>query len=770
MRIVSWHVDGFGILKDYDENKLGDGITLISGDNETGKSTLLGFLRAMLFGFPKKSTRARQYAPLRGGGHGGHVVISDDEGRAWTIERYADRKDRLSVTDAAGGIADEAQLRRLLGGADEKLFNSVFAFDLGELTGFESLDAAGVRERIFAAGVTGAGRSARQAMDELSKRADSLLKQRAGQAVINSLVRDLDAVDERLRAARERDQRYGALVPLLDEKTGVLEQISPELDRVRQRKARFDALVQSRPEWVERMRLGSELDALPHTTDEALPQRVTELSTELTRQRTLEEQLSGLQVNAARGRAKCAEALQRLGVDWPLERALAFDDSIAVRDEVRTWGKRLALLDARPAAAPAFARRPLVVTVVLAAVCAIAALATFVAGFAQLGAGLLAASLLLGVVGGVAVASRRGDAADTDQETLDQWRAWLQTRGLEGLTPAGVSDLLTAIGATREADRSAGDAEERLADISRQAGEWDVLARKELLAAGRLPETVAADDLRAALLVLDKQLQQRSRLAQRCAEIDASVSIRLGNGKETISELTGGDVVAWRDESQRLAQKMRDLEQQRDAGNKEIGSLRKEIEDIAGSDEIADRQTERESLKAELAGKIREYRVSVTACGLIRETLRQYVRLHQPAVLGSAGSLFATITGGRYVGVEADAGDNGNEVDDIVVVPRAGTPLTTDRLSRGTAEQLYLAVRLALAADFASRSTPLPVIVDDCLVNFDPARQRGIAKALADYANERQLLLFTCHPETERIFIDTLGDRLALRRLPPVTD
>jgi uncharacterized protein YhaN len=208
VKIVGWHVDGFGTLRDYDVDGLGDGVTLISGENEAGKSTLLGFLRAMLFGFPKKSTRARQYPPLRGGGHGGQIIVSDNDGRTWTIARNADRKDGLSVTGAGGVTADEAQLRHLLGGADEKLFNSVFAFDLGELTGFDSLDAGGIRERIFSAGITGAGRSARRVIDELDKGADGLLKQGAGKAQINNLVRALEAVDADLRTARERDERY----------------------------------------------------------------------------------------------------------------------------------------------------------------------------------------------------------------------------------------------------------------------------------------------------------------------------------------------------------------------------------------------------------------------------------------------------------------------------------------------------------------------------------------------------------------------------------
>jgi uncharacterized protein YhaN len=769
VKIVGWHVDGFGTLRDYDVDGLGDGVTLISGENEAGKSTLLGFLRAMLFGFPKKSTRARQYPPLRGGGHGGQIIVSDNDGRTWTIARNADRKDGLSVTGAGGVTADEAQLRHLLGGADEKLFNSVFAFDLGELTGFDSLDAGGIRERIFSAGITGAGRSARRVIDELDKGADGLLKQGAGKAQINNLVRALEAVDADLRTARERDERYLELGAQERDIAGELDRLSPELERLRQRKALLEALVQSRPEWHERTRLLNELSALPSTTDTALPQRVAELVVELTRQRTREEQLAGLETNVTRMHARRGEALQRLGTDWTIERALAFDDSIAVRDEVRSWGTRLAALETRPAAAPAFGRRPLLVAVALAAACAVAAAALFIAGLAQLGGGLLAASVLLAVVGGVAVASRRGDTVDNEQQTRDGWLAWLKTRDLDEITtPAGFGDLLAAIGETREADRVTGDAERQLADIHRRAAEWDVLARGELAAAERPAEAFAAEDLRAALSTLDADLQRRARIVQRSAEIDASLNARFHGDKSALDELEGADAENWGTEGESVAAGMAVLEARRGDGFEEIGRRRKELEDIAQSDLIAELQTQRESLKAELAAKVHEYRVLVIARGLIRDTLHTYVRLHQPEVLGVAGSMFTTITGGRYVGVEAAGGDEGSEIEALVTVSRDGERHTPDQLSRGTAEQLYLAVRLALAADFTGRSTSLPVIVDDCLVNFDPQRQRGIAQALADYARERQLLLFTCHPETERIFSEVLGDRLTILGLPPL--
>jgi uncharacterized protein YhaN len=38
--------------------------------------------------------------------------------------------------------------------------------------------------------------------------------------------------------------------------------------------------------------------------------------------------------------------------------------------------------------------------------------------------------------------------------------------------------------------------------------------------------------------------------------------------------------------------------------------------------------------------------------------------------------------------------------------------------------------------------------MDDILVNFDPERAREAASAIAELANDNQVIVFTCHPET----------------------
>ncbi len=84
---------------------------------------------------------------------------------------------------------------------------------------------------------------------------------------------------------------------------------------------------------------------------------------------------------------------------------------------------------------------------------------------------------------------------------------------------------------------------------------------------------------------------------------------------------------------------------------------------------------------------------------------------------------------------------------------RQGRPLPVESLSRGTREQLFLSLRLALASSYARRGSPLPLVLDDVLVNFDADRAKAAAAVLRDFAAEgHQLLVFTCHEHIHKLF------------------
>lgn len=73
------------------------------------------------------------------------------------------------------------------------------------------------------------------------------------------------------------------------------------------------------------------------------------------------------------------------------------------------------------------------------------------------------------------------------------------------------------------------------------------------------------------------------------------------------------------------------------------------------------------------------------------------------------------------------------------------TPRDTAYLSAGTADLLYLSVRLALCELTCPTDDPCPLVLDDTLVNFDDARAKRAMALFREIAQHRQVILFTCH-------------------------
>src|ERR1700690_3047693 len=98
MRIDEIAVDGFGVFHAR-RSEPAPGLTLIRGANEAGKSTLLAFIRSILFGFETKSNPA-----LAGGRRGGWLNVTTADGRGIRIERYGQTggNGQLRPPDATG--------------------------------------------------------------------------------------------------------------------------------------------------------------------------------------------------------------------------------------------------------------------------------------------------------------------------------------------------------------------------------------------------------------------------------------------------------------------------------------------------------------------------------------------------------------------------------------------------------------------------------------------------------------------------------------------
>jgi uncharacterized protein YhaN len=130
-----------------------------------------------------------------------------------------------------------------------------------------------------------------------------------------------------------------------------------------------------------------------------------------------------------------------------------------------------------------------------------------------------------------------------------------------------------------------------------------------------------------------------------------------------------------------------------------------------------------------------------------RET---FDRERQPEVVRVAGRVFARMTLGRYTDVRIPM-DSG-----ISVVSAAGDLKPVTELSQGTAEQLYLALRVGLISSLGVTGGNLPVLMDDIAVNYDPERLAAASMAITELVSARQVVLFTCHPATAEVMLSSV--------------
>ena len=154
MRIHDIRIDGFGCFADRSLGPFEWPVTVFHGPNETGKTTLLEFIRRLLFGFPDGRSRGNLYPPLAGGRHGGSATLVSDAGEIVTVQRFQGTGGGpVALTTASGGPLLEGELSRLLGHHSREVFQNIFAFTIDELQDEKLLKGDSVNAQIYAAGM-----------------------------------------------------------------------------------------------------------------------------------------------------------------------------------------------------------------------------------------------------------------------------------------------------------------------------------------------------------------------------------------------------------------------------------------------------------------------------------------------------------------------------------------------------------------------------------------------------------------------------------------
>lgn len=205
MKIRHLHINRFGHFNECDLPFTGDGIQVIYGPNEAGKTTLLECLRGILFDFPSRT-------PYDFGGQGelaGVATLELQDGRTVELRRRKGNKNKVAIKiDGLATDLDDNDWLRLLDHADRNLFESVFAFGLGQLSqGEASLKHESVQSALFSGGL-GGNSSPDKAMAALTAQAEALFKKGGSKPVVNALLAEIKRLTALVKEHTLRPDKY----------------------------------------------------------------------------------------------------------------------------------------------------------------------------------------------------------------------------------------------------------------------------------------------------------------------------------------------------------------------------------------------------------------------------------------------------------------------------------------------------------------------------------------------------------------------------------
>lgn len=180
---------------------------------------------------------------------------------------------------------------------------------------------------------------------------------------------------------------------------------------------------------------------------------------------------------------------------------------------------------------------------------------------------------------------------------------------------------------------------------------------------------------------------------------------------------------------------------QREEQQTTIGQLQERLEVLAQSSRYQSGLHKLQTLRGELAELSEQWVVTKLAQEMLSRSIDLFATENEPSLLRKAHMFLATLTGGRYVTVEHEPGNK----EKFFVRNAEGEAFQPDRLSTGTREQLYLAIRMAFISEYCQCHEALPVVMDDCFVNFDDNRTERALKAVASWDEGVQTIILSCH-------------------------
>lgn len=266
MRVTDLRVDGFGVWTELHLGNLSDRITVVYGANEAGKTTLMQFMRTVLYGFSCER-RQRYLPPVHGGEVGGAMDIENNlQTLAITRHLRASRSEteaeQLDLQAADGTPLPPTLLDQLLTGVDEPTFNNVFAVGLRELQELGTLDDTDAAELLYKL-TTGLDRvSLVDVMQDLQRACRNLLNPEETSHSLVALQQRREQLRQQVAELTGRGHDWLELETQRGELAEQARGVQQRIDELTRSSQIVEAALQTRDLWGKRAALQRQLELL----------------------------------------------------------------------------------------------------------------------------------------------------------------------------------------------------------------------------------------------------------------------------------------------------------------------------------------------------------------------------------------------------------------------------------------------------------------------------------------------------------------------------
>ena len=701
-------MDAFGAFSNRAIGPFSPHLNVVFGPNEAGKTTLSKFVGGVLFGWEDARASRNTYRPSNAERAGSLFFAQKGalDGAGCTAE--------LSRARNADGLRGDAELIEDL---DKETFRTMFSLDSDELR--QLRNTTDVTAKLLTAG-SGTGASPAHA---LAKVQDDIASFTSRAASAHHSLTNIDATCDELR------ERIAAA--------------ADETERLKLENQELSELSSQRRELTERIaRLNREVEGLSSAADElgGIRKEIASLEEQISDFRESEEKerrkhraslrehaadLSGISATEESGMRDRIEALAAQ------EAKLTHAVDLANENFASSKAAYEALEEAGDAEAESLrAKRQQRVQVALSVALPVAfmmiGIPLFMHGrdisslsFTALGFGLVAVAVILAFAALVLLFRPNKPTGMHEARLRDaHWVMLQDNKKLEACVAA-------------RADFSAQIADE-LASMGLSAAGSSLRRARLLLDEAKDMRTETALYQQRRQAIVSGRTSCEQKLAAKQARRDELVGMMSagGEGPEAVNALLD-QRIRQRDElleqSERLSQRFGELQQKLDTARS-----------ARSFDELKLRYQELQTRRADSAMRLAEL---LLARRILETSIAAWESKSQPEVYRKASELLSMMTEGAWVKVSMSS-EGRLQVTDALRSTREPV-----HLSLGTCQQLYLSLRIALliTADNVGRS--VPILADDILVNFDSRRRAGAARALAELARSRQVIVMTCHEE-----------------------